>query len=161
MAPLVVVRVRDSYLGGSGAMLVRLAGVIPMVDQSGSPELAAGALHRYLAEAVWFPTALLPSQVVSWESIDDHSARATLNDGNTTVSLDFRFGEDGEIVQAYTPARSRDVNGTGVPTPWLCTYRDYAQVDGMRIPAEGEVGWVLPEGMLSYWRGKVRLRSAM
>lgn len=160
MAPLVEVRVRDSYLDGAGAMRARIAGVIPVVDQSGSPELAAGALHRYLAEAVWFPTALLPGQGVVWEPIDDRSARATLTDGRTTVSLDFRFGENGEIVQAYTPARARDVNGTAVPTPWLCSYRGYAEVDGMRVPAEGEVGWVLPEGLLSYWRGKVRLRSA-
>jgi hypothetical protein len=160
MAPLVAVRVRDSYLHGTGSMRGRAAGVLPVVDQTGTPEIAAGALHRYLAEAVWFPTALLPGNGVTWEPIDDRSARATLADGPTTVSLDFRFAESGEIVEAYTPARLRDVNGTGVPTPWLCSYRSYAEVEGMKIPSEGEVAWILPEGKLSYWRGKVRLRSA-
>jgi hypothetical protein len=62
----------------------------------------------------------------------------------------------GEIVQGYTPERFRDVKGTGVPTPWLCKYRGYVQRNGMRIPGEGEVAWVLPDGVLSYWRGKVR-----
>lgn len=156
MAPLVEVRVRDSYLDGVGAMRGRMAGIVPVADQSGTPELAAGALHRYLAEAVWFPTALLPEQGVSWAPIDGRSARATLTDGAATVSMDFQFAETGEIVQGYTPERFRDVKGTGVPTPWLCKYRGYVQRNGTRIPGEGEVAWVLPDGVLSYWRGKVR-----
>lgn len=29
----------------------------------------------------------------------------------------------------------------------------------MRVPTEGEVEWILPEGRLSYWRGWI-VRSA-
>ncbi|HZP81025.1 MAG TPA: DUF6544 family protein [Chthonomonadaceae bacterium] len=152
MVPLLPVRVRDSYLGGRGAMQGRLAALIPVVDQSGSPELAAGALHRYLAEAVWWPTTLLPGQGVSWEPVDAKTARATLTDGATSVSLEFQFGEQGEIVRAYTPERYRDVKGAGVPTPWTGDYSDYTQREGMRTPMRGEVAWILPEGRLSYCR---------
>jgi hypothetical protein len=60
--------VRDTYLDAVGAMQGKLAGLIPVVDQSGRPELAAGALHRYLAEAAWFPTALLPSDRLAWRA---------------------------------------------------------------------------------------------
>jgi len=76
-------------------------------------------------------------------------------DGGTRVSLDFTFSPGGEIVRAYTPARPRDVGGTDVPTPWECRYRDYRWVDGVRIPGAGEVEWILPEGRLAYWRGRV------
>jgi hypothetical protein len=51
MAPFIPVRIRDSYLGGVGSIQGRLAALIPVVDQSGGPELATGSLHRYLAEA--------------------------------------------------------------------------------------------------------------
>jgi hypothetical protein len=68
------------------------------------------------------------------------------------VSLDFTFGPSGEIVRAATPARYREVNGTAVPTPWVCHYRDHATIGGMCIPSEGEVEWVLPEGRLPYCR---------
>ena len=34
---------------------------------------------RWFAEALWYPTALLPSQAVRWEAVDDHSAKATGN----------------------------------------------------------------------------------
>ena len=155
MAPLLTVRVRDSYIDGVGGMRGKLASLIAVVDHQGTPELAAGALHRYLAEAVWFPTALLPSTRVAWEAIDEHTARATLTDGETSVSLAFHFGARGEIVGAYTAVRYRDVKGAAVPTPWVCHYEDYARVDGMMVPMTGEVEWLLPAGEWPYWRGRI------
>lgn len=153
IARLIPVRVRDSYLGGEGVMHGKLAAVVPLVDRCGTPEMAAGSLMRYLAEAVWLPTALLPSEGVAWEAAGDSSARATLTDGAMTVSLDVYFGPRGEIVRA-SAERYRDVNGTSVLTPWVCHYRDYARTDGMMIPMAGEVEWVTPEGRLPYWRGR-------
>jgi hypothetical protein len=156
MAPFVSIRVRDSYLDGVGAMQGKLAGLIPVVDQSGRPELAAAALHRYLAEAVWFPTALLPGDGLTWEAIDSTRARAVLTDHGITVSLEFLFAPNGSIERASTPARYRERNGAYVPTPWACNYRSYEAVDGMRVPMGGEVAWILPEGRLSVWRGRIR-----
>ena len=78
MGPLVTVRVRDSYLEGNGSMRASVAGLIPVVNAWGRTDLASGALHRYLAESVWLPTALLPGRGVTWEPIDNNAARATL-----------------------------------------------------------------------------------
>ena len=154
--PLLSVRVRDSYLEGKGAMHVKLASTIPLVNAANSTELAAGALHRYLAEAVWLPTALLPSQGVEWQPIDDLHARATLGDRGNCVSLDFTFGENGEIVSTYTPARGREAGGISVPTPWRCTYGDYRPAVGMMIPFNGLAAWILPEGELPYCRVEIK-----
>lgn len=155
MAPLATVRVRDSYIEGVGSMKGKMASLIPVVDQSGGPGMAAGALHRYLAESAWFPTALLPGGSVAWEPVDDTTARATMTDGETSVWLDFRFGDRGEIVSVFTPARLREMDGEYVPTPWGGSFREYQEVDGMMIPMAGEVEWILPEGRLSYWRGRI------
>lgn len=155
MSPLLAVRVRDSYLLGTGVMKARFASLIPVADAQDGAGLASGSLHRYLAESAWFPTALLPGQGVFWEAVDDHTARATLTDSGISVSLDFRFGEKGEIVSAYTPARFRDVEGTAVPTPWMCHFTRYESLGGMMVPMEGEVDWILPEGRLTYWRGRI------
>lgn len=156
MAPLLTVRVRDSYIGGTGGMQARMAGVIPIMNQSDRPGLNAGALLRYLAESAWFPTALLPAQGIVWEAIDGNTARATLTDSETTISLDFHFGLKGEIVRVYTPARFREVNGEDVPTPWEGAFGDYERVEGVMVPKQGEVAWILPEGRLTYWRGRIR-----
>jgi hypothetical protein len=155
VAPGVPARVRDAFLGGEGLMQARLLAVVPLAEVHGTPEIAAGALHRYLAEAVWCPTALLPSQGVRWEGIDDRRARATLSVRGTTVSLEFRFGGDGLIREVYTPARSRDVNGRAVPTPWRGRFSEYEERGGMLVPLSGEVEWVLPDGPQPYWRGRI------
>lgn len=157
MAPLVPVRVRDGYVAGRGTMLGRVGGLVTVVDQGGTPEMAASALARWLGEAVWFPTALLPGAAqgegVQWEALDDSTARATLSDGGTTISAEFHFAPTGEIT-GMTALRYRDVNGTGVLTPFEGRYRDYARRNGVMIPMSAEVAWLLPEGRFPYWRGQ-------
>ena len=154
MAPLLKVRVRDSYLAGEGSMRAALAGLIPVANLHGTPEIAAGALLRYLAEAVWLPTALLPGEGVSWTALDDTTARATLTDGSTTASMDVHFGAGGEISR-ISAMRHMAVKGAMILAPWVGYFRDYQRIEGMMIPMAGEVEWVLPEGRFPYWRGRV------
>jgi hypothetical protein len=59
--------------------------------------MAQGELMRFFAEAAWYPTALLPSQGVQWQAMDDSSALGTLKDGQTSVTLLFRFNENGRF----------------------------------------------------------------
>jgi hypothetical protein len=154
MMPVVPVRVRDSYVGGAGAMRGVAAAVIPVVNQHDTPEMAAASLQRFLAEAVWYPTALLPREGLSWSAVDDTTARVTLTDGPTTVSLDVAFGSRGEIDRVST-LRYRDDKGSLVLTPWVGHHADYERIGGMMIPTSGEVAWVTPTGPKPYWRGRL------
>ncbi len=154
IAPLVAVRVRDSYLEGEGAMLGKLGGLVPVVDVRGGPEIAEAALQRYLAEAVWLPTALLPGAGVAWTPVDETTARATLADRGTSAWIDFRFGSRGEIVGTSTD-RYRITDGRAARTPWVGRFGSYERVAGMMVPREGEVAWAPSEGRLPYWRGRV------
>jgi hypothetical protein len=86
----------------------KIASLVTVVNQSDRPDLAAGELHRYLSEAVWFPTVLLPGQGIAWEAIDNTTARAKLSHAGISVSLEFQSSKDGEIVRAYTPQRCRE-----------------------------------------------------
>ena len=153
--PGVHVRVHDAYVAGEGILHAAVLGVAPVADSRGSGEIARGELMRFLAEAAWYPTALLPGQGIRWEAVDDQSARATLKDGDLSVTLLFRFGGDGLIDTVHAEARGRMVNGTPAPTPWQGRFWNYAVRDGMRVPLDGEVAWLLPEGPMPYWRGHV------
>ena len=155
MAPLVNVSVRDGSIEGQGSMQAKLLSLVPIIDEHGKAELNAGALQRYLAEAVWFPSALLPSAGVKWSAIDESRALATLTDSGTTVSLEFRFNDAGEIASVFTPARYREVNGKYELTPWEGHFRDYKEIDGLRIPVEANVEWQLRDGSLPYWKGRI------
>jgi hypothetical protein len=154
MAPGADAYVDDSYVAGRGALHATALGLLTVARATEGPELAQGQLLRYLAEAVWFPTALLPSPGLRWEPIDDSAARAILKDGATEVGVEFRFGADG-LIESIFAVRHRDTGGTLELTPWRGRFRDYAWRNGLQIPLEGEVEWQLPEGPLAYWRGRV------
>jgi uncharacterized protein DUF6544 len=155
MMPLLPVLVRDSYVAGSAAMRGEIGGVYPIVNQSQRRELDAGALQRFLAEAVWFPTALLPRESLKWTPIDDHRARATLTDKHTTVSLEFRFNDAGEATEIFAPDRYAENHGRYEPKPWIVRCSEYETHAGMRIPVQCEVAWIEPTGPAPYWRGRV------
>jgi hypothetical protein len=149
MAPGIDVWVRDAYASGAGSLRASVLGLVTVAEIHGTAESARGELMRYLAEAAWYPTALLPSQGVRWDGIDDTSARATLVDGSTSVTLEFRFGSDGLIAEVWAASRPRSATESA---PWLCRVGDYAQRAGMQVPLHGEVEWQLPNGPAPYFR---------
>jgi len=155
MLPGLKVRVHDAYVAGEGLLHASLGGLVPLVRLRGTKDVAQGELMRFLAEAAWYPTALLPSQGVRWEAVDDGSARATLTDGETTVTLLYRFDGAGLIESVRAEARGRTVAGAVVPTPWEGRWSEYELHHGMQIPVAGEVAWILPEGPRPYWRGRL------
>lgn len=155
LAPLTTAHVRDSYVDGEGAMKGKLGGLLTIVDVRGTPELATAALLRWLAEAPWYPTALLPRAGLIWTPVEANRARVTVMDGTATASLDMRFGRRGEIV-ASSARRHRDVDGEMVLTPWRGQYGAYERVDEMMIPTEAAVSWLLESGEeFAYWRGRI------
>ncbi len=110
-------------------------------------------MHRYLAEAVWYPTALLPRAGLQWTPIDDRKALATLTDQGTSVALEFRFNAADEVSGVYAAGRYRKVGRRYQLTPWEGHFTRYQVRDGMRVPIEGEVGWYLSGEWQPVWSG--------
>lgn len=152
-APLVTVSVRDSFRAGEGSAAVSLWGVVPLDGTGTSPELVEAELQRYLAEAVWYPTALLPREGVQWEPVDGRTAEATVECGGVSASLSFSF--DGDEVTRVDGERYRRVDGGFERTPWTGHWDEYERRAGLRIPLSGAVVWGLPEGELRAWEGRV------
>lgn len=152
VAPLLPARVLDCYVRGSGILRARLRGVIPVASEGPSPEMDEGELLRYLAEVVWYPTALLPQRGVEWESVDTSTARAIVRDGDVSASLVFHFDDDG-FVERVEGERYRQEDDSYAT--WIGYFSDYQERNGRLIPLSGEVAWDLPAGESSYWRGTI------
>jgi len=149
------VRVHDAYAAGEGVLCASVFGLFPVVEMRDTGDVAEGELMRFFAEAAWYPTALLPSQGVRWETGDDRSAQATLAEGGISVTMLFTFDEQGLVDTVRAEARGRMVGGVVVRTPWHCHIWNYHERDGMLVPLDGEVAWLLPEGAKPYWRGHI------
>ena len=155
MAPGLKVRVVDCYIAGLGLLHATLQGLLTMAEIRGEGEIARGEFMRWFAEVAWYPTALLPSQGVRWEEVDDHSANATVVDGPLTLTLLFRFNDAGLIGSFRAAARGGMVDKKMVMAPWEGIWSNYQTRDGMSVPFTGEVAWMRPEGRRTYFKGTV------
>lgn len=155
LLPGVTVRVLDSYIGGRGLLHAAIQGLLTMADLRGEGEIARGELLRWFAEVPWYPTALLPSQGVRWQAVDDHSAKATIADGSFSPTLLFRFDDAGLIDSFRAEARGAMVGKDLVMAPWEGRWSNYRSHGGVRVPLTGEVAWLRPEGRRPYFVGTV------
>jgi hypothetical protein len=117
--------------------------------------MSSGALHRYLAEAVWYPTALLPRANLVWTPRDDARAVATLTDAGTTVSLEFRFDEAGQVAAVFAEGRWGAFGGTYVKLPWVGRFGEYRRMDGMLVLTRGEAEWCWSGEWTTVWEGRI------
>ncbi len=155
MLPGIPVLVHDAYIAGEGILQAALFGLFSLVNMQGTGDIAKGELMRFLAEAAWYPTALLPSQGIHWEAVSDRSAQGTLIEGEISITMLFTFTEQDLIDSVQTEARGRTVGGEIIPTPWYGRFWNYEERHGMQVPLDGEVAWLLPDRVKPYWRGSI------
>lgn len=160
MAPGLSVHVHDAYIAGEGILHPAVLGLVSLTGLRGSSPEPGGVAHgefmRFVAEAAWYPTALLPSQGTRWTAVDEHSAQVDLGDGAVGVSLLLRFDAGSGLIDSVrAEARGRTVGERVVMTPWEGRWWGYRENSGMKVPMSGEVAWLTPDGRRSYWRGRV------
>jgi hypothetical protein len=147
--PGISAHVHDSYIAGVGRLRAAMLGLFTVAEVEGDGEIARGELMRYFAEMAWYPTALLPSQGVRWEAVDDRSANATLVDGPISLTLLFKFDGAGLISGIHADARGAGVGKDMVMLPWDCSLSNHELRHGMLVPTRGEVA----KGGKSYFVG--------
>ncbi|MGA1411773.1 MAG: DUF6920 family protein [Prochlorotrichaceae cyanobacterium] len=147
------VLVHDAYIGGEGILTASLGGWISMMKIQARGAISQGELQRFLAEALWYPTALLPSQGVKWIALDETTAQVILRDGLIIITMTVYFNAQGLVDRVQVEDRVRAVGDRFIPTPWEGRFWDYQRWGQMLIPLQGEVAWLLPEGRCPYWRG--------
>jgi hypothetical protein len=139
----------DSYYVGKGNLQIKFLNKIKIVDKK-SEEIYKSELLRWLSEAPWYPTALLPSDTLKWEEIDYYSAKAILTDSGLTVEGIFHFNEKGQVIK-FEARRYKDNS----PEDWIGFYDDFRNVNNIKVPFYVEVGWHLDSGLDKYVRFQV------
>lgn len=139
---------RDKYYQGDGNMLIKFMSMITISDSSG-PKMDQGTLLRYLAETVWFPTAVL-EDYIEWKELDSRSAEATMIYGDTTASGTFEFNEDGEVVR-FEADRYRELGGSYSKERWIIDIEEHGKMNGVKIPIKGRITWKLDSGDFTWF----------
>lgn len=119
-----------------------LLGVLPVARAGGTANHFRSAFGRYVAEAVfWTPAALLPSETVRWDTIDESSTRVTLTHRGLAQSVDLTVAPDGRLTQVSFQ-RWSDANPVGQfqMQPFGGYLADYRDFGGYRLPTHIEAG---------------------
>ncbi|MEM9676350.1 MAG: DUF6544 family protein, partial [Bacteroidota bacterium] len=140
----------DRYVDGKGQLVVKLLSLIEVARANG-PEADQGELLRWLGEAVWFPTRLLPSEKLEWSALTNDTAQLSCTHQDLTVNFKVTFAKLGEITQIeakryYTPGRLE---------AWVGELYDYQDFEGVKVPTRIKATWKLPEGDYPYVDFKV------
>lgn len=152
--PYTWIEARDVYHKGSGFMEGKLLSAFPLMSDSGR-EMELSSLARFLSEAPWYPTALLPGKYLEWRAIDAHSAKAVISDAGYSVSAVFTFHDNGEITKVTTEDRYRSVNGKKERNSWTAHFKNYQELNGIKIPTEVEAEWNMTKGTFQYAKLKI------
>ncbi len=140
-----LLRVRDRYVQGKGAILGKLGGLVTVAEAQGE-DLDQGAMLRYLNEMMWFPQAYLGDNI-RFTPVDDGSAQVTFSDQGKSVTATLSIDAEGKMTNFVA---ERYFEAGDAYYPWSTPISAYGEFEGLRLPARGQGVWKLPDGDFAY-----------
>lgn len=144
---------RDKFEDGKGEMLIKMNSLINVVNEQGK-KLDEGSLQRYLGEMVWFPSLAL-SPYITWQQINDTTAKATMTFKGTTGSGTFFFNTNGDITK-FSALRYNGNEADAKKYEWIMNISAYKTFEGIKVPAKMTSTWKLDNGDWTWLKLEVK-----
>jgi len=136
----------DYYVDRDAGMYLNLFSLFPLENNSHKDELKEGSLFRYLASTFLFPMVHGSTDFISWENVDDTTAKATIRDKDHSVEALVRFNGRGGIESIESCHKNNPETGCPVPGHFASRFSGYSDEAGYRIPIQISTDIILPEG---------------
>lgn len=132
----------DGALKGDSWSRFWLMDIIPVLRAGGDRDHARSALGRFVSEALfWTPATLLPSENVTWEGVNDSTARVTVRQDGFAQSVDVTVDNLGAPKSVIFPRWSNANPAQKYQQqPFGGNLYDFKLVDGFRLPMRVEAG---------------------
>jgi hypothetical protein len=156
---LSTLRVSDAYDEGHGRLIVKAAGIVPIMNTAG-PDVDVGELQRYLSSVAFCPSILLNHSSLEYTPIAPSTLRIRDLKGPSNATIDIEITKEGEpsICRAVRP---RLVGKRSELTPWSGRCSEFREWEGLRVATRLEVCWHLPEGPFTYYRSVITSFAAV
>ena len=143
------------YVDGAATFQVKIGGLYPMVDQGGPAMTKAETVTLMNDIVVMAPAAVLDLPF-TYETLTDHTLRATFRNAGFTVTATLTFDDAGDLVGFLSTDRAQVDGDTITNVPWSTPISAYAEVNGIRVGTRGDANWIPPSGEWTYGRFTIR-----
>lgn len=140
MSELLWLRNIETYVKGKSKIIFKLFSSVNMGEHFGQ-ELDQSSLARFLTEAVFFPSRLLPSKHLFWSGINSQKAKVTLKYYDLSVSATCYFNTLGEIIKIETDDRYKTTKSGIKKAKYIVHYSKYKSFVGYSVPTASEAEW--------------------
>jgi len=120
----------------------RILGFIPVARMGGDLDHTRSAYGRYVAESVfWTPAAILPGAGVTWEGVDEHTARVTIAHGVLSQAVDVTVNADGQPIEvSFMRWSNANPEKSFQRQPFGGVLSDFRVVQGFKLPFRVDAG---------------------
>lgn len=145
-----------AYQNGTASMRIKVFGLFPVVNVKGQGLFRAETVTIFNDMCLLAPATLIDSRI-SWEAIDDTSARATFKTEGLSIQATLYFNAMSQLVNFVSDDRNgvSDLNKYRFSTP----ISNYKSFHGFNVMSFGETIWHYPDGEFVY--GKFELQELM
>ena len=151
--PGIYIHGRDRYLDGSGALQMRLFNLIKVAEEEGVHKINQSSFQRYLLELPWYPHAALNPNM-KWTQLEDSSARVVMTNRGISGEARFWFDEEGNVIKC-SAKRYKETSGNAPLYECIGVSKNMIEYNGIKIPGEVHVTWVLPRGDYTWFKVEV------
>ncbi|WP_319578006.1 DUF6544 family protein [uncultured Methanospirillum sp.] len=133
MNRLIWADISHRYSVNDGYLIGKLLSVFPFLSARGV-RLSKLCLISYFCEAAWFPWIFRSSKNITWEEVDERTARLRVSYHPLIVTLDVQFNSDGFIQSISYPSKPRNPGCMVHSCTRIVSYEEYSVIQGVGIP---------------------------
>jgi hypothetical protein len=130
-----VISGRDALIDGDAGMRWKLLGLWPVMTASG-PDIVRSAIGRWIAEAIWLPTMLLPEHGTLWKD-----SSATLSRFGQMDTLQMKLDGQGRLKEFAMQRWGNPDSPTFGLHPFGGIVEEERVFEGYTIPSRLRIGW--------------------
>jgi hypothetical protein len=128
-------------------MKIKLLGLFTVMEAKG-PEMNKAETVTVFNDMCLMAPATLIDKRITWEAIDNRSAKATFVNGTNKISAVLYFNENGQLTN-FTSDDRLDVNEQK-QIRFSTPVKNYKLIEGRTVPTYGETIWHYPDGEFVY-----------
>lgn len=135
----------EYYVHDEAGMNLNLFSFLPL-DNAHTDEMKESSLFRYLACTPLFPMIHGLSDFITWENVDDSTAKAIIRGKAHSIEALVRFDGRGWIESIEACRKIHPGTGRPVPGHFISRFSGYIDKEGYRIPIQITSDLILPGG---------------